>query len=604
VIVRVIQAAQLPVDDSLVNRGSTPYVWITTAPNTKKRGPRKVTQPPPKESRGFFQALKKAAGSVGLGENGSSGANILNEAFTELGSGADHVWDEEFTLMVDKVGDRLLRVEAVDDGLKPGKDSLGLTSISVESLPLGKIERNSAGLLHRSLGEQSLQWHELGKRQLNRDEEQLEMVISLVEARGLVAADKNGTSDPYCTLELDATQKRKSRTQKKTLDPKWGEAFKFALGTYDEVMGKTQEVNLKHAASTIMKRVSKVDIFSEIAHHGVAALGAVVDEEHHREQAAKQAIADATAPAILHLSVIKAKDLIAADSGGTSDPYVRIHVGKEIANGRKTRVVKKTLNPEWNEQFEINIRESQRKETVTIEVFDKDVIGKDDSLGKFTFQLESLNLKFAASGEPLSRWHSFDPTSGEENKGQVLLAYELVKRASGLQPKAAQKKEFRAITVRVWDYDMGGFGSDDFLGQVVLPLNMLAPDESCDRWFDLEARPESKGKDVVSGQVRLKVMSRFKKDTSRSDAEPQAGVPGRLCLMLQRLKILKEQWPTELALTIVGANNLHARLDTDERPNTLAVVSLDGHKSLAENVIELDNVPQASSLRGRLFLFY
>lgn len=44
------------------------------------------------------------------------------------------------------------------------------------------------------------------------------------------AADKNGTSDPYCTLELDKTQKRKSRTQKGTLDPKWGEAFKFTLG--------------------------------------------------------------------------------------------------------------------------------------------------------------------------------------------------------------------------------------------------------------------------------------------------------------------------------------------------------------------------------------
>lgn len=52
---------------------------------------------------------------------------------------------------------------------------------------------------------------------------------------------------------------------------------------------------------------------------------------------------------MLHVSVVKAKDLIAADAGGTSDPYVRIHVGREIANGKKTQVVKKSLNPEWNE---------------------------------------------------------------------------------------------------------------------------------------------------------------------------------------------------------------------------------------------------------------
>lgn len=69
--------------------------------------------------------------------------------------------------------------------------------------------------------------------------------------------------------------------------------------------------------------------------------------------------------------------------------------------------------------------------------------------------------------------------------------------------------------MRVWDYDMGSFGSDDFLGQVVLPLNMLAPDETCDRWFDLEARPESRGKDQVKGQIRLKILCRFQRKTSR-----------------------------------------------------------------------------------------
>lgn len=72
-------------------------------------------------------------------------------------------------------------------------------------------------------------------------------------------------------------------------------------------------------------------------------------QEYQRELAEKQASQDAVAPAVLHLSVVKAKDLIAADAGGTSDPYVRIHVGKEIANGKKTKTIKKSLNPEWNE---------------------------------------------------------------------------------------------------------------------------------------------------------------------------------------------------------------------------------------------------------------
>ena len=126
---RVIQARALPVDLSVLKDGPAPYVWITTAPNDKKRATRKVTVPPSKDSGSFFAALKKAAGAVGLGPSGSGQHKILKEAFTEVGRGVEHVWDEEFTLLVDKVGQRLLRAEAVDDRLRQGKDSLGALAV-------------------------------------------------------------------------------------------------------------------------------------------------------------------------------------------------------------------------------------------------------------------------------------------------------------------------------------------------------------------------------------------------------------------------------------------------------------------------------------------
>lgn len=43
-------------------------------------------------------------------------------------------------------------------------------------------------------------------------------------------------------------------------------------------MGKQGGISMKHAASTMMTRMRKVDVFSEIAHHGIAALGAIADE--------------------------------------------------------------------------------------------------------------------------------------------------------------------------------------------------------------------------------------------------------------------------------------------------------------------------------------
>ena len=78
---------------------------------------------------------------------------------------------------------------------------------------------------------------------------------------------------------------------------------------------------------------------------------------------------------------------------------------------------------------QINIRDKQRKDTLTVEVFDKDVIGKDDSLGKFAIPLPSLRLLSAATTDAETKWHSFDPEPGagnKENKGQVQMRHPLV----------------------------------------------------------------------------------------------------------------------------------------------------------------------------------
>ncbi|ORX59371.1 hypothetical protein BCR32DRAFT_298546 [Anaeromyces robustus] len=58
---------------------------------------------------------------------------------------------------------------------------------------------------------------------------------------------------------------------------------------------------------------------------------------------------------ILHIYVIEAKNLIAADSSGTSDPYVKVMKNSKLIG--KTKVIKKNLNPSWNENFKVNLGE-------------------------------------------------------------------------------------------------------------------------------------------------------------------------------------------------------------------------------------------------------
>ena len=55
----------------------------------------------------------------------------------------------------------------------------------------------------------------------------------------------------------------------------------------------------------------------------------------------------------MNVTLVRAKNLIAADRGGSSDPFIVFRVnGKEVY---KSEVVKKTLNPEYNESFVVPI---------------------------------------------------------------------------------------------------------------------------------------------------------------------------------------------------------------------------------------------------------
>ncbi|KAI5407364.1 protein C2-DOMAIN ABA-RELATED 1 [Lathyrus oleraceus] len=66
----------------------------------------------------------------------------------------------------------------------------------------------------------------------------------------------------------------------------------------------------------------------------------------------------------------------------TSDPYVVIKMDKQKL---KTRVVKKNLNPEWNEDLTLSI--SDPKTPIHLHVYDKDTFSLDDKMGDAEFDI-------------------------------------------------------------------------------------------------------------------------------------------------------------------------------------------------------------------------
>lgn len=60
-------------------------------------------------------------------------------------------------------------------------------------------------------------------------------------------------------------------------------------------------------------------------------------------------------PMPLQVEVLEGKSLVAADRGGTSDPYVIVTVRQLAGQTWKTAWIKKTLNPLWNQSFLIPV---------------------------------------------------------------------------------------------------------------------------------------------------------------------------------------------------------------------------------------------------------
>ncbi|CAE7200514.1 RASA4 [Symbiodinium necroappetens] len=91
--------------------------------------------------------------------------------------------------------------------------------------------------------------------------------------------------------------------------------------------------------------------------------------------------------ATLHLAIHSAKNLLAMDASGTSDPYIEIYVND--VQRAKTKTVKRTLNPTF--AFEEEIAIWSPFSIVTLRAVDKDMLTKDDPIGFVDFCVADLH---------------------------------------------------------------------------------------------------------------------------------------------------------------------------------------------------------------------
>ncbi|KMT02755.1 hypothetical protein BVRB_8g193420 [Beta vulgaris subsp. vulgaris] len=252
--------------------------------------------------------------------------------------------------------------------------------------------------------------------------------VKLVQAKELTNKDLIGKSDPFAILYVRPTRDRTktSKTIDNQLNPIWNEHFEFivedkstqhlVVKIYDDEglqaaefigcaqfqlkdlePGKVKDVWLKLVKDLEVQRDAKNrgQVHLELLYCPFGAGNGVTnpfdssmtslekvlktgeDANHEAENGASLAPKrkEVIVRGVLSVTVISGDNLPATDFSGKSDPYVILTMKKsQIKN--KTRVVNESLNPVWNQTFDILVEDGLH-DMLMLEVWDHDTFGKD-----------------------------------------------------------------------------------------------------------------------------------------------------------------------------------------------------------------------------------
>ncbi|GLT64210.1 hypothetical protein SLA2020_367170 [Shorea laevis] len=180
--------------------------------------------------------------------------------------------------------------------------------------------------------------------------------VTVVEGKDLIVKDKSGKSYPYVKLQYGKALQR-TRTAH-SFTPIWNHKFEFdeiVDGEYlkikclnDETFGDDNigyaRVNLEGLVEGTIR-----DVWVPLEQVNSGELRLQIEAVRVDDFEGSRGSTIGSGSGLIELVLIEAKELIAADLRGTSDPYVRVQYGNLK---KRTKVMHKTLNPHWNQTLE------------------------------------------------------------------------------------------------------------------------------------------------------------------------------------------------------------------------------------------------------------
>uniref|UniRef100_A0A8C1GNF7 Synaptotagmin-7 n=1 Tax=Cyprinus carpio TaxID=7962 RepID=A0A8C1GNF7_CYPCA len=225
------------------------------------------------------------------------------------------------------------------------------------------------------------------------------LTVKILKGQDLPAKDFSGTSDPFVKLYLlpDKKHKLETKVKRKNLNPHWNETFLFEGFPFEKVVQRTLYLQVldydrfsrNDPIGEVSIPLNKIDL----AHMQTfwKELKPCSDGSGSRGDLLVSLCYNPTAN-IITVSIIKARNLKAMDIGGTSDPYVKVWLmnkDKRVEK-KKTVVMKRCLNPVFNESFPFDVpAHVLRETTIVITVMDKDRLSRNDVIGKIYLSWKS-----------------------------------------------------------------------------------------------------------------------------------------------------------------------------------------------------------------------
>ncbi|ETO16331.1 hypothetical protein RFI_21021, partial [Reticulomyxa filosa] len=322
------------------------------------------------------------------------------------------------------------------------------------------------------------------------------LTVTVVQATDIPSVDSNGKADPYVKVLIHDTLFQ-TPTQKNTLQPQWNAKFVFeGVNIHDDITLELWDWN--RLKDTLIGRKSNILLSGLIQEagqegmHGFSAVktyimdsdkyqGAKVTLSFQWEFDPRQKLKRKSKPTAIFAGLFQkddksglfkakgvevmgrpyrknysmkvyvycARDLMAADGNGLSDPFLEVSF---CGMKGKTSIKKKTLHPQWMEELTLNVDIPQPVEyapRVRCAIYDWDQVGSNDLLARVFIPFKIIQ-KMEKTKKP--EWFPLQDKMGHvlEAKG-VYMAIEL------LDPDLRHAKPIFSIDFASFPFDLNFF---------------------------------------------------------------------------------------------------------------------------------------------------